>query len=113
MDSQPIHAELFTAVKAICSNAIAEVDDGLGKQRDADQAAARRIAEEKRQKEEEVRLAAACEEKAKQEEALQLEQERLNILAVERSLTAKGRSLLFSHVPFRTLLEEVLTNRSF
>jgi hypothetical protein len=92
-DSQPTHAELFTAIKAICSNAIAEVEDGLGKQRDANQAAARRIAEEKRQKEEEVRLAAARKEKARQEEAWQLEQEQLDILAVERSLAAKRQAL--------------------
>jgi hypothetical protein len=93
MESQPTHAELFTAVKVICSNALSEVEDGLAKQIEADQVAVKRIAEEKRREEEEAKLAAARDEKARQEKVRQLEQERLEILAVERSLAAKKQAL--------------------
>ena len=93
MESQPTHAELFTAIKVICSNALSEVEDGLAKHINADQAVVKRIAEEKRQEEEEAKLAAARDEKARQEKVRQLEQERLEILAVEHSLAAKKQAL--------------------
>jgi seryl-tRNA synthetase len=93
MASQPIHEELFNAVKALCTGTITEVEDGLAKQRESDQVAARRLQEEQKQKAEEVRMAAEREEKERQEKAAKMEQDRREIEAVERALNAKKQAL--------------------
>ena len=93
MASQLIHNELFSTVKVLCTGTITEVEDRLAKQRESDQASAKRVQEEQKQKAEEVRIAAEREEKERQEKVEKMEQNQHEIEAEERTLNAKKQAL--------------------
>jgi len=93
MSSQPTHADLFAAANEVCTRAITDVEGGLEGQRASDAAEAIRRQEMERHEVEIAKLAAEHDAREKQERLEKMEQDRLDIEAVERDLQMRKQAL--------------------
>jgi len=93
MSAQPTHADIFSAANELCATTITEIEGGLVSQRQSDVAEACRRQEEERAMAEMEKIAAERDEREKQERQKNIEQDRLDIEAVEHVLQARKRAL--------------------
>src|SRR5258705_1857166 len=93
MSAQPTHADIFSATNELCASTITEIEGGLVSQHESDVAEVCRCQEEERAMAEMEQIAAERDEREKQERQKNIEQDRLDIEAVERALQAWKRVL--------------------
>lgn len=94
--SQPTHADVFCAVGDLCVSTVTELESGLARQRDSDDAESSRLHQEERTKAEIARMGAEREERQMQEVLKKLEQDRLHIEEMERDLEAQKQALQYA-----------------
>ena len=81
------------ALEELCTQAIADIEDRLVKQKESDEAEARRLVEEAKKREGMARLSAEKEEKERLEKLKKMAQDRQEIETAERELKAKKEAL--------------------
>jgi hypothetical protein len=80
----------------LCISTVTELESGLARQRESDDAESRHLQQEERTKEEIARIGAEHEERELQELLKKLEQDRLHIEEMERDLEAQKQALEYA-----------------